>query len=309
MALTLFESAKLDAGNEFRSAVVEMYARTSNILMVLPFMDINGSAYAYNREQTLPGVGFRGINEAFAESTGVLNPLSEKLVPFGGDIRVDRFIIQTSGVDQQIVQERMKIKSMALNWTSQFIKGDAVADPRGFDGLQVRVTGNQLIPNATAAGGGALSLQKLDELIDTVDGANYLIMNKTMRRLLTGAARTSGISGIMLDTYDLFGIQVTRYNGIPILLVENDAEDQPIMAFNEAAAGGGTAQCSSIYAVRFEEGYLTGLQNGNMDVRELGEDTALPQMVTRIDWNTSIAPVHGRSVGRLSSITNAPVVA
>ncbi|MDT2262171.1 hypothetical protein P7H06_25485 [Paenibacillus larvae] len=56
---------------------------------MLPFMDIVGNSYRYNQEAVLPGVGFRGVNEGYQESTGVVNQLSEGLVIAGGDVDVD----------------------------------------------------------------------------------------------------------------------------------------------------------------------------------------------------------------------------
>ena len=85
MALTILEAAKLDGGDAFKSGVVELYAGSSSILLNLPFESIAGNALKYNREGSLPGVGFRGVNEAYTPSTGVLNPLTEALVIAGGD--------------------------------------------------------------------------------------------------------------------------------------------------------------------------------------------------------------------------------
>ena len=84
MALTIVEAAKLNPGDVLRQAIVEMYARTSEVLRTLPFESIPGNALKYNREDILPGVGFRGVNEAFPESVGVLNPITESLVIAGG---------------------------------------------------------------------------------------------------------------------------------------------------------------------------------------------------------------------------------
>ena len=63
MALTLVEAAKT-VQNPIQSAIIEMYARSSSILAALPFTTIAGNALRYNREETLPGIGFRGVNEA-----------------------------------------------------------------------------------------------------------------------------------------------------------------------------------------------------------------------------------------------------
>ena len=62
MGLTLVEAAKLASGDVVKSAVIEMFAQASDILMTLPFEGINGNAVKYNREQTLPGIAFRGVN-------------------------------------------------------------------------------------------------------------------------------------------------------------------------------------------------------------------------------------------------------
>src|SRR6056297_2055210 len=168
MALTLVEAAKLNSGDVVKSAIIELYARSSDILQVLPFENILGNALRYNREDKLPGIGFRGVNEAYSESTGVLNPHVETLSISGGDLDVDNFIIQTQGADQRSAQEAMKVKALALAWTKTFIKGSSQTDPREFDGLQNRVvSGNQLIENNATTGGG-LSLAKLDEVIDQV---------------------------------------------------------------------------------------------------------------------------------------------
>jgi hypothetical protein len=136
MALTLIEAAKMEKGDVIRSAVIELYAGSSDVLRVLPFEDIAGNALKYNREGNLPGVGFRGVNEAYTASTGVLNPMTEPLVIAGGDLDVDNFIIKTMGANIRGRHEAMKIRALALAFTRKFIKGDQSSDPREFDGLQ-----------------------------------------------------------------------------------------------------------------------------------------------------------------------------
>jgi len=270
MALTLVEAAKLYAGDPVRSAIIELYARNSDILRTLPFMEIQGNAYKYNREETLPGIGFRGVNEAYTESTGILNPITEPLVNAGGDLDVDKFIVDTMGANQRSVQEAMKVKALSLNWTLKFIKGDQTSEPREFDGLQVRCTGDQVIGAGTTSGGDALSLAKLDELIDAVENPQYLIMNKTMRRRLTQASRTYTVGGFVTYSQDEFGRTQTVYNDLPILIADQDNEGNQILPITEVSYNGGTSTSTSIYCVSFGDGMLMGLQNGGMDVRDLG---------------------------------------
>jgi len=139
-ALTLIEAAKLNNGTEIERAIIEIYAGSSTILTYLPFRSIPGNALAYNREQTLPSIGFRGVNESYPPSVGILNPLTETLVIAGGEIDIDRFILQTQGREQKSSQTSMKLRSLGLAWTKKFFKGDSLSDPREFDGLQVLVT-------------------------------------------------------------------------------------------------------------------------------------------------------------------------
>lgn len=313
MGLTLIEAAKLEKGDAYKSGIIELYAGSSSILMNLPFENIQGNALKYNRESSLPGVGFRGVNEGYTPSTGVLNPLSEALVIAGGDLDVDKFIIDTMGADQRAVQEGMKARALSLAWTRKFIKGDSETEPREFDGLQKRIVGNQLIPAGTTDGGTALSLAKLDEAIDQTLNPTHMIMSKAMARRFTAAARTTAVSGYVNYTVDQLGRRVMQYNDIPIVTVDLDNEGNSILGFDEvsytSSAWGGTDSATSIYIVSMGADALTGIQNGGMDVRDLGELQTSPLFRTRIEWYNGVAIFNGRAATRLGSISNAAIEA
>lgn len=308
MALTLIEAAKLTSGEEIRTAIIELYAGSSDILLNLPFESIEGNALKYNRESELPGVGFRGVNEAYTPSTGVLNPLTEALVIAGGDLDVDKFIIDTMGENQRSVHEAMKIRALSLSWTQKFFKGDTASDPREFDGLQVRVTGDQKIAAGTTANGTPLSLAKLDEAIDQTLNPTHLVMSKAMKRKFSAAGRTTSVSGYVTYELDALGRTVTKYNDLPILTVDLDNEGNAILPFTEAATSG-TDTATSIYIVSMGSGGLVGLQNGTIDVRDLGELETSPVFRTRVEWYNGIAVFNGRAVTRLYSISDAAITA
>lgn len=313
MALTLVEAAKLAAneGKQLRSAVIEMFARASDILMALPFKDIQGNAYAYNREGALPGIAFRGVNESYTASTGVVNPLVEALRIAGGDLDVDTFILKTQGEGVRGTHTSMKVKALAAEMARVLIKGDSTSEPREFDGLQARVTGGQLFDADASAtdGGDALSLAKLDEAIDAVPGATHLIMSKAMRRLLNIASRTSTLSGIIQNDIDAFGRKISMYGGIPILVPYSDNGGTEPLAFDEVASTGSTATATSIYVVNFGDGMCQGIQSGPMDVRDLGELNTTPAKRTRVEWFAGLCVEHGRAVARVQGIKNLAVVA
>lgn len=309
MAVTLVEASKLHSGEVLRSAVIEQYARSSDILAALPFETIAGNALRYNREDILPGIGFRGVNESYTESTGILNPLTEPLSIAGGDCDVDQFILDTMGADQRTTQEMLKVKALALAWTEAFIKGDSASDPREFDGLQVRVSGNQLLDAGSTSGGDALSLAKLDELIDLVQDATALIMNKTMRRHLSAAARSTSVGGYITYTPDAFGRKIMQYNDLPILIADEDNASNKILPFTESNPGGGAAASTSIYCVSFGDGKLMGIQSGDINARDLGELQTKPARRTRVEWYAGIAVFHGKAVARLRGVKDAAVTA
>ena len=301
MALTLLEAAKINSGDVFKAGVLAKFAESSEILRVLGFLGINGNSLKYNVEETLPGIGFRGVNGSYTESTGIINPKTESLVIAGGDLDVDKFIVDTMGASQRTVHEAMKIKALALAWTKTFIKGDSETNPLEFDGLQKRLQGDSVIANhATGAG---LSLAKLDEAIDSVDGANAILMSKAMRRRLTVAARTQAVGGNITYTIDQFGRQVAMYNDLPILIVDKDNENNDILGFTEANS------TTSIYVVAFGDGQVQGLENGGMSVRDMGELETKPSLRTRIEWYSGFGVFAPRSAARLKNITDAAVTA
>lgn len=308
MALTLLEAAKLETGDLIRQAIIEMYAGSSDILTVLPFENISGNALKYNREQSLPGVGFRGVNESYTESTGVLNPLTEALVIAGGDLDVDKFIIDTMGASQRSVHEQMKVRALALAWTKKFIKGDTASDPREFDGLQTRLTGSQLIAAGSTSGGTALSLSKLDEAIDQTLNPTHLLMSKAMARKFAAAARNTSVAGFVNYSTNDLGKRIMSYNDLPIITVDLDNTGSAILPFTEAATSG-SATATSLYVLSLGSDSLIGLQNGGMDVRDLGELQTAPKFRTRVEWYNGIAMFNGRAATRLYSIADAPITA
>lgn len=310
MALTLIEASK-QVENPIQSGIIEHFARSTDVLMALPFENIKGNALRYNREESLPGVGFRGVNEQYQESTGILNPVSEPLVIAGGDLDVDKFITETMGEQVKTTQEFMKTKALSLAWGRAFIKGDNESNPRVFDGLQSRCVGSQLLTTGTNNDGQALSLSALDELIDQVETPTHLIMSKAMRRRLTQASRNTGVGGVITYTQDNWGRTVAQYNDLQILIAGDDNVGNGVLAFDEInpAAAAPNPVTGSIYCVSFGTGMLTGIQSGPMRVTEMGELQEAPAQRTRIEWYSGIAVFHGKAAARLAGIANAAIVA
>lgn len=302
--LTLVEASKL-IQNPLQRGIVEIFPRTSPVLEHLPFLDVQGNAYQWNVEETLPGVAFRGYNEAYVESTGVVNPKTEALKIFGGLSKLDRAQVKTQGKTNNLraIHDGMKAKAAALDFTKTFFKGSETTNAEEFDGLEARLTGSQVIDQGTTEGGDALTLAKVDELMDAVQGGpDMLFMNKTMRRKVNTLMRAEKQATETVS--DTFGRQIQSYAGVPIGVIEDDASGNQILDFDENDCTDAAASCSSIYAVRFGvKEWVSGLQAGPMDVLDQGLQGIFYQ--TLIEWICSFTVFHPKAAARLRGVKNA----
>src|SRR3990172_5578677 len=140
-SITMLEAAKiaLNHGESKRAGIIATFARASAWLANLPFRDIPGNSYAYNQKGVLPGIAFRGLNEGYTSSAGIVNPASEALRVAGGDLTVDPATVKMFGADVRTTHEVLKAQGPAATISTKIIKGDSTAEPREFDGLQARI--------------------------------------------------------------------------------------------------------------------------------------------------------------------------
>ena len=314
MAVTLAQAAVLSQ-DDLQRGVLEVFVQESPLLDRIPLMTIEGNAYAYNKEATLPGVAFRSVNEAYTESTGTFVQASESLVILGGDADVDRFIVQTRGNlnDQRAAQTALKVKAAAYKFQDHFINGDVAVDAKGFDGLKKRLTGGQVL-DADVNGMGPVAaghdfFDSLDALVAQVPGltANNgaLYANRGVIARIMSSARRLGGAEMVVDA--LTGKRVATYNGIPLLDIGQTAAGADIIPQTETQ--GTSTAASSIYAVKFgqdeNDGGVTGLTNGGVSVRDLGEVDDKPVFRTRIEFYCGLATIGGKAAARLRGVLAA----
>lgn len=311
MALTLAQSAVL-SDDTLARGVMETFVIESPVLDRIPLMGIEGNAFAYNLEATLPGVAFRSVNEAYVESTGTFNQLTETLSILGGDADVDRFIQQTRSNlnDQRALQTRAKVKAASYKFQDTFINGDVAVDTKAFDGLKKRLTGAQVIDAATnglgPVAGGHDFFDALDALFGQVAGgpdvayANRAVISK----ILSSGRRLGGAEKI---NESIGNKPAVVWNGVPILDIGNKADGTPILPQTETQ--GSSSAASSIYAVKFgqDEGdqAVTGLTNGGVQVYDLGELQEKPAYRTRIEFYCGLAVFGGQAAARLRGVLAA----
>ena len=290
MSLTLLEAQKHARTPQELAVVTELAA--GQLMSVLPFRNIEGNGLFWKREESLPDVGFRNYNGSLAESYAEVSQQSESLKLFGGDIKVDRAIVTLEGAQAKAYQVQSRVRAMRMAWEALFINGDSNQSPSEFDGLAARIQSGS--SQFFANGGGALDLGKLDEAIDNVDaqgGRKYIVCSKSLRRALTRQTRLNTQIDI---TRNEFGYQQYSYMGLPLLELDRDNKNVAILDSNPAA--------QDMYVVSFGNDHLTGIQNGGVSVRELGEDHTQPQMITRVEWYCGLALINGRAAARVAGV-------
>ncbi|MCY8048454.1 phage major capsid protein [Bacillus haynesii] len=290
MALTLAQ-ASLYTNDTLQAGVIETIARESAVLERLPFMEVAGNSYKYNLETALPTVAFRSVNNGYEANEGQIEQRVEGLVILGGDVDVDRFLVQTKGDINNIraIQTQMKAKAVANTYTKTFFKGDATKDDKSFDGLDVRLAGTE---QEIVFNEGDKLIDKLHELLDAVEGgADVLYMSKKVRREIQKAFE--GQTHYIQVGKDEFGRTVELFGDVQIRTVSDLILDT-----------------GDIYAVKFGAmSHVAGLTNGGVNVRDLGELDTLPVFRTRIEFYCGLAMFHPKSAARLSDVLNPAVPA
>jgi hypothetical protein len=217
-------------------------------------------------------------------------------------------------------QTSMKVQAVMNVWDSAFFEGTVLSEPNGFVGLRPRLSGNQLIVNAT--NGGALTLAKLRALVDAVPFSprktegmkrgsgikKLLYMNRTLRTKIDALIEAQTGSLRVETTRDEFGDFVERFGDAEIRIVEQTGDGSTILGFDEDP-GDGVSDCASIYCVAFGDGLVHGFRNTMngqiVDRFEVPQMEAEPRWMTRFEGQYGIAIDHPRAAARLHAITNA----
>ncbi|KTB49178.1 Phage capsid family [Dehalogenimonas alkenigignens] len=291
MALTLTEASKM-SNDLLMQGVVETMIKESPVLRRLPFIEIVGNGLTYNQEKTLPDIAFYDVGEEWTESAPEFEQKTAHLKIMGGDADVDNFLKTTRSniQDLQAAVIQQKAKALKDRFEQVFIYGDEAESPKEFDGLRKLIDtatpGPQLI--AMGAAGAALTLEKLDELIDAVKGGkpDLLLMSRRTRRKLNALMRVSG--GVIETDRDSFGNSVQYWDGVAIGVNDWILDSHIVAGSVETAAVGG--DCSTVYAVQFGEGALSGLSApGFIQVENLGSLEDKDAVRTRVKWYASLA--------------------
>ena len=296
MSILLAESAKL-SNDVLLQGVIETILKESPILQAMPFIEIVGNGLTYNRETSLAAAAWHApLGDWTTATAPTFDQLTATLAVLGRNADLDNFIKQTRSNLQDIEATVIELaaKSVRMEFERAFLYG-CVANYLGMTGDANSINGLiKLIATGTAssqviamgATGAALTLAKLDELIDAVLGGkpDLLLMSKRSRRKVNALARAAG-NNLEVGTGKL-GEFAQFYNGIQIGVSDYVLDAHVLTASVETAVTGGT--CSTIYAMQFGEGAVCGATNGGIQVEPIGAMEGKDANRNRIKWYVSL---------------------
>ena len=296
MALTLVEAAKL-SNDTLLSGVIETIAQESPVLQRLPFIEIVGNGLTYTRENVAPSADFYDVGDDWDESTPSFTQATATLKILGGDADIDNFLKSTRSNIQDLEAAVVQLKARAVQslFDDTFVNGDDSVDAKSFDGVDILCEAGQTV--SMGVNGGVLTLEKLDEMIDKVRGGkpDMLLMSRRSRRTLNELARESG--GFLEADRDEFGQMLQFYDGVPIGICDYIGDAKTI---------GTSADCSSIYAMQFGEGALSGLTApGGLSVERVGSLETKDASRIRVKWYAGLALFNTVKLARLTGVRAA----
>ena len=299
MPLLRTEAEKL-SNNQLISGVIEEILDTDEMLALLPFVQVSGKAYVYNRENGLPSADFLDPNETINESAATFTEVTARLKILAGDVDVDKFLATTMADtnDQVAIQIAAKAKAVARKFAQTVANGNSVVDAKAFDGLPRLVSVSQEI--SAGANGAAVALSMLDELKDMIPlKADAFVMRKGTWRAIKQLMRAHGGNTAEMTQLENFGRPVPAFDGIPVLLNDFLAADE---------AQGTNDKTCSIYAVRFNESDglfgLYGGPNAGMVVENIGTVQNKDASRIRVKWYCGLALGSTKSLARIKGVTN-----
>ncbi len=308
MALTLSEAAKL-SNDVLLAGVIETIVKESPVLQMLPFVDVVGNALTYNRENAAATAAFYAVGDTWAESTPTFTQVTASLTILGGDADVDNYIRQTRSNVNDVEAETLalKAKAVAHKFEDTFVYGDATADTNSFSGLHKTVASSQQLHQGSGSTAAALSLAKLDALIDLVmpGKPDLLLTTRAVRRGLSTYGRS--LAGTIAFRPVEFGQSVMEYNGIPLLTSDFMGDVETIASAAYSAKTGGSS--SSIFAMQFGFGRLVGIQNGGITLERIGSLQTKDATRTRVKWYQNGVVLYSTlALARLDGIATASAV-
>lgn len=323
MAYTAQELAIDNRVSPMQGALINLFAEYNPIWRMIPQVSVDGAYYEYERVISLPTGAWRGFNESYSESTGVTNPYREYAKTFGQEAKADVALLRRQGKNAPAFFKRqimLAVQAASNEYSRVFLEGSELNNVHEPVGLRARCAGDQLILNAS--GGGALTLAKLNDLVDSVTFSTSqeegmrrgqgirkaLLMNRFCRSKIDALIGAQTGSLRVNVEKDAFGKYVERWRDAEIVIMEQH-NGSSILGFDEDPGDGGSDTCS-IYCVAFAEELAHGFRpRGNSQdilmTQQFGGPLGMesePRKMVRFEGDFGFAYDDPKSASRLYGI-------
>lgn len=285
--------------SQMERGVIETLIDRDDTLQMLPFMNVKGKSYVYNRENAAGAAAFLDPNDTVAEGAVDVTQITALLKIIAGDVDVDKFLSSTMDDhnDQTAIQVQAKVKAVGKLFHTAFATGDSSSNAKSFDGI-AKLTDPAMTISA-GTNGAAVTLAMLDQLKDQVImGADALVMRRGTWRGIKQLMRAAGGTRPEMLQLPNFGYPVPAFDGIPVLM--ND-----FLPGNETQ-GSSSVTCS-IYAARFNEADglhgIVGGEAAGVVVEDIGTVQNKDARRVRVKWYVGLALKSTKSLARLAGIT------
>lgn len=283
--ITLAE-AKVGMADKVDQAVIDEFRRGSLLLDRLVFDNAvspgtGGSTltYGYVKLKTPSTAGFRAINGSYTNNEAKREKASADLKIFGGNFKIDRVLINTSGaVDELDFQMKEKIKGAINLFHNTVINGNATSNALEFDGLDVLLSGSNTEYNTDSAIDLSTSakmdenyqsfLDMMDEFVSKMQGKPTMFLGNS--KLITKVKGIARRAGYYTKSEDAFGRSVDMWDNIPLVDLEeyyDGTKTTPCVPIDENGE-------TSLYAVQIAKDGFHGVSTTGNNIIA----TALPDL-------------------------------
>lgn len=309
---TLAEAAKL-ISNPVTQGLAEDVITTNEIYQYLPWIGYEGQAVVVNREDALGDAGFFSVDDAItAKSPSSATQATFSATSIIGDVEVNGLVqVQNLSVGNNVVAHEIsgKAKKVGRLFQTGMATGDGSAP--NMNSLPFLVDAQQYT-TAAAVGGDALTLDRLDELLDLVkakDGQiDWIQMSSSAVRKYRSLLRALG--GTHQDQVTApDGTSMLAFNGVPVFRNDYLSTTE---TDNGAALTGGTQ--TSIYAGVWDDGsrkvgvagiYPAAMPVGGLAFEEAGKKETKDEDVYRVKMYANFASFNRRGIARLAGVNLA----
>lgn len=252
--MTFTELAKLGQ-DDLQAGLAQTIVTNSAFLAMLPVVQVDGNAYAFNREATLPNAALVAVDGTYTPAvTPTFTSIALALRGVVGQHDISTLNMKQGtggnrGNDPSALAYSLAAKQITRTVEGLVLTGTVAAN--SFDGIDALLTaiGSDQLIDLTATDP-ALTFAHLDDMCSRVTSKgtrpDFIMGNARAENAIKALMRAAGGVTMM----ELNGRQFTSYDGIPFIRNDYIAAD---------IDGGAALNQTNIYAGNWDDGGMNGL--------------------------------------------------